>query len=324
MRHRVRPQISIGLGVLAMALGGVQIAQSRAAFTSAPPGTQTTAAPPAVQITQHDVGNIVLGIQNNGTFGDYDNNKGPDVFTGGPVKACEFPKGSDSRYLYAGAFWIGAVSGRDTLVSVGADGWRNQHEMFPEQAGLGEIRYRSITDPSKPEFDGAISEEDFVAVYYDTCTRDCPGLGNDVTDGRPHRPLNIEVTQRSFAWSYSYAQNFVLFDYAIKNIGRNRLKRVYMGIYVDADVYTTTNENNGAQDDICGFRRSLPAWYAPSGSGWEDTVNVAWIADNDGDLKSSPPLGPVPNVTGTRIVRTPSDSLEVSFKWLISNTDALQ
>jgi hypothetical protein len=312
------------VGALVAIFSWTQYVQARAVFMSAPPGGQSSAAAPAIQITQHDVGNMVLGIQNNGTFGDYDNNKGPDIFTGGPVKACEFPKGSDSRYLYAGAFWIGAVSGRDTLVSVGADGWQNQHEMFPDQAPLGNIVFRSITDPSKPEFNDAVSEEDFVAVYYDTCTRDCPGLGRDVIDGRSHRPLFIQVTQRSFAWSYSYAQNFVLFDYAIKNIGRSRLKKVYMGIYVDADVYTTANEADGAQDDICGFRRSLPAWYAPSGVSWEDTVNVAWIADNDGDLNAPPPMGPVPNVTGTRIVRTPSDSLQVSFNWWIGNMNAAQ
>jgi len=175
----VKRVISIGAIILVLVGGGVQHLGARAVFQSAPPGGQT-AAQPAVQITQHDVGNIVLGVQNNGTFGDYDNNKGPDVFTGGPIKACEFPKSSDSRYLYAGAFWIGAVSGRDTLVSVGADGWQNQHEMFPDQAPLGNIQYRSIMDPNKPEFEGAVSEEDFIAVYYDTCSRDCPGLGNDL------------------------------------------------------------------------------------------------------------------------------------------------
>ncbi|MBI5265610.1 MAG: hypothetical protein HY851_00095 [candidate division Zixibacteria bacterium] len=239
------------------------------------------------------------------------------------MKACEFPKGSDTRYLYAGAFWIGAVSGRDTAVSVGADGYYLQHEMFPDQAPLGNIVRRSIIDPSKPEYEDAISEEDLVAVYFDTCVRDCPGLGRDAVDGRGHRPLYVEVTQRSFAWSYAYARNFVLFDYAIKNIGRSRLKRVYMGIYVDADVETSAGElASGFADDICGFRRSLPAWYAPSGAGWEDTVNVAWIADNDGDLNSPPPMGPVPNVTGTRIVRTPSDSLQVSFNWWISSGDS--
>ena len=48
-----------------------------------------------------------------------------------------------------------------------------------------------------------------------------------------------------------------------------------------------------------------------------DTVNIAWIADNDGDPNQ--PI-PAPNVTATRIIRTPSDSLDVAFNWWISNT----
>ena len=30
-------------------------------------------------------------------------------------------------FLYAAAFWIGAVVGRDTLVSEGANGWSGNH-----------------------------------------------------------------------------------------------------------------------------------------------------------------------------------------------------
>jgi hypothetical protein len=41
---------------------------------------------------------------------------------------------------------------------------------------------------------------------------------------------------------------------------------------------------------------------------------MAWSADNDGDLG----LLPIPNATSTRIVRTPSDSLEVSFNWWLT------
>jgi hypothetical protein len=50
-------------------------------------------------------------------------------------------------------------------------------------------------------------------------------------------------------------------------------------------------------------------------------VNIAWTVDNNGDF-NEPGKEPVPNVTATRIVRTPSDSLEVSFNWWISNINA--
>ncbi len=294
----------------------------RANFVKGPSDEWQSAAGPALCITQHNVGDMVLGVSNNGTFGDYDDDQGPDCFTGAAVRACEFPKGSNTRYVYAGAFWIGAVSGRDTLVSTGADGWSvTGHEFQPDVAPLGDIITRSITDPSKPEYDGAISEQDIIAVYYDTCITGCPGVSNDGFDRRAHRPLHLEVTQRSFAWSYSYAKDFVLFDYAIKNIGTARLKKVYMGVYVDADVYPLSVGSSGAQDDICGFRRALPAWYSPtSACQYDDTINAAWIADNDGDLTIQG--GGVPSVTGTRIVRTPSDSLEVSFNWWVGNQSA--
>ena len=220
------------------------------------------------------------------------------------------------------------MKGRDTLVSVGADGWSFSREMYPPEQvdadlfGSG-LQFRSIIDPSAPEFDGAISEEDYIAIYNDTII---VGVDNDAIDGRPHRPLNIEVTERSFAWSYAYAEDFVLFDYAIRNIGRDVLEEVYMGVYVDADVgFNCFNDGGGcAQDDLCGFVQSLPS---PTGCGFIDTVNIAWTADGDGDFTAtgagqSEPR-PVQSVTATRIVRTPADSLDVSFNWWISNVAAI-
>jgi hypothetical protein len=268
---------------------------------------------PAVQITEHNVGNIVLGVANNGTFGDYVRwlyNKGSyDAFTGLAIHSCEFPKGSGVNYLYGGAFWIGAIVGRDTLVSTGVNGWgRGGFEMFPDSAPEGNITYRSTKDPAKSWYQGAVSEQDYVAAYFDTCKGECPGMSPDAMDGRSHRPLNVEVTQRSYAWSYPYAEDFVLFDYTIRNISLNRLKQVYLGIYVDADVL-------GMDDDVCGFRRTLPASYSRGGNcKYDDSVNIAWIADNDGDSDLL-----CPSVTGVRIVRAPAANLEMSFNWWVSN-----
>jgi hypothetical protein len=133
--------------------------------------------------------------------------------------------------------------------------------------------------------------------------------------------LYVEITQRSFAWSYAYAEDFILFDYTIRNIGTERLRQIYMGIYVDADVHGLANQN-GFTDDICGFRHKSPASYLPVYCEPDsDVVNIAWISDNDGDL-DLPSFVPVPHVTATRIVRTPSDSLRVSFNWWVSNGDA--
>ena len=267
--------------------------------------------PPAHGLAGHRVGQIVLGVNNNGTFGSqYAAGAHIDFFTGQAVPSCEYPKGSGIQYLFGGAFWIGAVMGRDTLVSVGADGWQYVNEMYPDEAPFGNMIKRSIIDPSKPEFQGAISEEDYIAVYTDTYTR---GIPNDWT-GRSHRPLHIHVQQSSFAWSYSYAEDLVLFDYKIANIGVRTLENVYMGIYVDADVCYDCQGTNGFADDLCGFVHTLPAFCKKCE--YIDTVNMAWIADNDGDLNKE---RPAPHVTATRIVRTPAEELDVSFNWWIGN-----
>jgi len=270
---------------------------------------------PAEQTTQHKIGRIVLGISNQGWFGSWAGGARPDAFRNESVKACEFPKGSDTRYLYAGAFWIGGVIGRDTLVSEGVDGWsRDGHEFSPDEKPFGNLIRRSIIDPESPEYDGAISEEDYIAVYTDTNT-----VGVDPDHfGRAHRPLNIEVTQASYAWSYEYAEDIVLFDYKVKNIGRQILNDMYMGFYVDADIHYGQDDNAGAQDDLSGFLETYPAECGSCQ--YEDTVFMAWTFDNDGDFETD---NPVPHVTATRIVRTPrKGQLEVSYNWWVSNGNA--
>lgn len=296
-----------------------------------PQPTTTANDVPAFCEAAHNVGNISLVVNNAGRFGNYDQAlRVIDCFTGQLVPVCEYPRGSNTRYLYVGCFWIGAIVGRDTLVSTGGDGWTpSMYEFYPEGAGNGDMVRRSIKDPDSPLYDGAVSEQDYIAVYYDTFTTSGNGvtLDADFCSGRTHRPLGIRVEQRSYSWSYSYAEDFVLFDYRVQNISTNRLRNVYMGFYVDADVHIgTVTDGSGASDDLCGFQFDLPTHeqFNPPGCGFRDTVRIAYIMDNNGD-----PLGQdlnaqtsVPNVTAMRVVRAPSDTLTYSFNWWISNEQA--
>ncbi len=276
---------------------------------------------PALGMVGHRVGRIELGLNNNGTFGTgFPAGNGIDQITGQAVQSCIYPKASSIDYLFAGAFWIGAVVGRDTLVSTAADGWNSGFEEFiPETDEFGgRIRKRSILFPDIDSlFEGAVSEEDYIMVYRDTGSL---GISNDVVSGRQHTHLNIEITQRSFAWSYPYADDFILFDYEIKNIGVQKLENVYMGIYVDGDVGATSAQNVYL-DDISGFIETDSVKFRDCD--FIDTVNIAWLADNDGDptggnFDQNSPLG----VTGTRIIRTPAKELEVSYNWWISGGNA--
>ncbi len=283
-------------------------------------------ASPAYCIAEHNVGRMVLSVTNNGTFGkSYSLAGGYDCFTGEEVQSCEYPRNSNTMYLYGGAFWIGAVVGTDTLVSVGHDGWQSDQELHPDEAPGGNIIYRSTIDPDSPAYEGAVSEQDYIATYTDTSTYIGIVPNEDYIDHRPHQPLGIEVTQRSYAWSNTFTEDFVLFDYSISNIGTSTLNEVYMGIYVDGDVHHQSQTTDGALDDICGFRRTLPVEYFPS-SCPEDSavVNLAWIADNSGDLPPVQTEYPsVPHITATRLLRTPGEETEVSFNWWVGNVDPL-
>ncbi|HHI02442.1 MAG TPA: hypothetical protein ENL22_02840, partial [candidate division Zixibacteria bacterium] len=276
---------------------------------------------PYVTIGVHRVGKLGITVFNKGQIGIGNDNiidpRDPSILAPSGV----YPYPGNNNYLYRGAFWIGAVIGRDTLVSVGADGWLWIEEMWPDPYPKGEIIFRSISNAGDIN---AVSEEDFIMTYTDTVTNPA-FVAADPFDGRPHVPLNIEVNQRSYAWSYSYAEDFVLFDMSIKNIGNRVLNQVYMGLYVDGDVGSVGGGINEAIDDICGFKRAIES---PFGCGWVDTVNIAWISDNNGrdDTNSEDQCpfsgGSYNDVSGMRVVRTPSDSLKYSFNWWISNGSA--
>jgi hypothetical protein len=282
------------------------------------------AAQPYTYNRVHKIGNIGFSITNYGFFGSELRGIN-DPCTRRPAPSFEFPIGSGIEYLFQGAMWVGAVKYRDTLVSVGADGWQIINEMFPREYPEGDILERTTrailrADPNSACSDvlyspEAVSEQDFVAVYSDTITN-AQFVSADPFDG-PHIPLGIEITQKSYSWSFDYAKDFVLMDFELRNIEPDPLTSLYMGIYMDHDVmHQGTSE--GAQDDITGFLPTVPSSAGPE---YLDTVNVAWIADNDGDPRSGrfyfgSPVG----VSGVRVVRSPRPGLKFSFNWWIGNT----
>ncbi len=270
----------------------------------------TSAVFPNHDYAVHQVGEMQLYITNFGIFG-----RGLATSIDDPPvpPSCEYPKGSNSCYLFGGAFWVGAVVGQDTLVSVGHDGWSNLQEMYPDEFPGGGLIHRSLNDPLTPD---AVSEEDIIGIYYDTLVTT---TNIDEIEGRWHRPLGIRITQNSYAWSYPHTDDFVLFDMHIENIGVEELHDVYIGIYVDGDVGAEPIDANwGYSDDICGFLRAVPIQHGSCT--FMDTVNLAWLADNNGDPYSGVyEAQSVPHVTATSLLRTPSPETNISFNWWLSN-----
>ena len=265
----------------------------------------------------HKINRMALTVTNTGFFGKgYFGYWATDPETGLRTMSCEYPINSDIEYLFMAGLWFGAIIGYDTLVSTGAEGYYIIMEFLPDAGANGAMIRRSSRPFSKYYSSEAVSEEDISVVYTDTVTN-ASLVDIDPVDNRPHQPLNIEVTQRSFAWSYAYAEDFIIFDFAVRNIGRYPLKQMYMGLFVDADAYHLSKLGGDEDylDDICGYKEVIPSPFWP---GYQDTIRIAWVADNDGDPSgNSYDYTSTTGVTATRVLRA-SDSLEYSFNWWVT------
>jgi hypothetical protein len=269
----------------------------------------------------HNVGKVKLCV----------GNAGMPVGTGFSVKdcvtgefisgLCEYPKDSRLDYMGPLMLWIGAVVGRDTLVSTGHNGWGYPGwEFSPDISPFGDIVERSINDPDPAISDLAVSEQDFICTYTDTLVSEY--YSYDYLDHRPHIPMFIEVTQSSYAWSYEYAEDFVLFDLHLRNFGQKTWKDMYLALKV------TIGGDQGSNS--VGFRHTAPS---PLGCGYEDTLNLAWGSENDGDpidgvwveparRREWPEFGwegSQRSAVAVRILQPPSQFLDMSFNWWVSS-----
>ncbi len=292
---------------------------------------QRTSDFPGTDNRTHRASNMWLTVNNWGFLGNF-NPSNPDAFDdpeypGQWAPQCEYPGGSDVQYLYTASLWIGALivnpDGTETpRVSVGSEGWLGGHEFWPGPGDEARIDESSLL-PGKTNRLGeyvydslSVSEQDFEATYTDTLTDQNYVEPNDY-DG-VHIPLGIEIVQESHAWSYSYAEHFIIIDYEITNIADKYLKNLYVGLYVDGDVGLVDNTLR-KNDDICGFRKTA----LDTVSNQVVEINTAWIADNNGrqDGVQSGNDFTAEHVTGMRVLRAPNPLLRTSFNWWISNPD---
>ncbi len=285
---------------------------------------------PFTQNRSHRVGNVWMTITNWGILGSQFRSgqlieqEGP--YAGFLAPSFEFPAGSGINYLFWGALWFGAIVGEDTLVSTGTVDEARITELYPTADASAAIIELSNRRSSPFYSDDAVSEQDYIAVYTDTLTNPT-FVPADPFLHRPHKPLGIQITQKSYSWAYDYAQDFILIDFVIHNIGNNIIEKSYMGLFIDADCWHENYSGDGSGDDYSGYLHTVPSPYG----GLRDTVNIAWTADNDGDPSAGAfdLMSPV-GIAGTRVVRGPAVSgggcgpapLDYSFNWWTRSTDA--
>lgn len=296
---------------------------------------------PTTDFKYHDVGKMWLNVTNLSLIGNF----GRWKIDGENYPSCEYPGGSKADYLYMGALWIGTVSPTsdttaDTLVSAGTDGWSSWTEFWATPADSDTIRIRSNLITSPHHDDDAVSEQDFIVTYSDAFVENASPSS--------HHPIGIEIRQYDYAWSYAYYEDFVFIRYNIINTKYYPLQDIYVGLFIDGDVGPWGPDYQWwkSHDDICGFRQ----WQDNSNNRWpadyydkdgnsiayryktndpSQYINLAWIADFDGDKEPDPHLPDHPlyhwpitadGATGLRLIDPLPE--KISFNWWFSHRDA--
>ncbi|HEX9916422.1 MAG TPA: T9SS type A sorting domain-containing protein [candidate division Zixibacteria bacterium] len=258
--------------------------------------TETEAQQLTADYRVHNQGNLALAISNSGWLGTSASG------TQKPFLSCEFPKGSGIEYLYMSGFWVSAVVESETLTSTSMDGWEPIYEFSPK---------KPYPDPDYfiREIDSTADQE-FIAVFTDTVT---PTENDDPYDGRPHKPIGLEITLHTYSWVTPPYDDFVILDYKIKNISGKHISGAYLGMYMDADVYHKSKDPiQGCADDITGFLKDFNS----------EEVDIAWAADNDGDPSAGTfdyrsPTG----VLGVKLLDFSNPLAKISFNWWKSSTE---
>ena len=265
---------------------------------------------------QHRNGKMWVHVTNLGQFGT--NQTAGVIWPGTDIV------GRQARYLNRGGLFLGGIvpsdesfgpdlndlGDLDTLVAEGPSAWSvvDFVEMFPhftDERSLIQVRSSLMSSPFYHP--AAVSEEDFVSVYTDTFLI---ANGYSFEPAKHQRALGVEVIEKSYQFSLSFAEDLVFFDLVIRNVGKNFIRNFYAGFFADNDMTCLSNNipnppDGGQTDDATGFME-----FNSTG----DRVNTSWVVEPDGDW------GCMPGVVGVRVLRPTEAEGQVSFNWWMSDS----
>ncbi|MCI0514695.1 hypothetical protein L0128_15885 [candidate division KSB1 bacterium] len=207
---------------------------------------------------------------------------------------CEFPPNSHEEHVGEGGIWVGAIAGKDTLVSV-TTSWHSSVEFFPSAARDDTIwvvnKGDTVDIPYWPKY-VAVSDQDFVCRYNDYNLRNIA----------LHTPLYVDVIQTSYAYSSPPLDEMIIFNYYVIPT-RNDLEDVYIAYWLDGNVGYRGEGWSFALDDL--------SLYYP-----EQHLGVSYDAPGFTDGDAISPIGikiyPPKN--------TPASALKWTFNW-VQNPD---
>jgi len=258
-----------------------------------------------------NVGELQMHVTNWGLIGSYPGNATP--YSEQP--SAQWPAGSGVEYLYSAGLWIGGKVLNTPLVSTGEQGFVRElrprddfRDTIYEAGGglllrpVGNADARGVRAPEwgdDDDEDGLVDEEilngydddedglideDFgqignqmmVATMYDN-TRLASELYPD------HSPLGVQVVQQTYAWENDDVDDFVGFEFLIKNISVMPIEDVYIGFYADSDIGLRARPQ-ASEDDMAGYWEGM----VRTQDGSCEFVSIGYMYDEDGDGGEAP------------------------------------
>ncbi|NNF59681.1 MAG: hypothetical protein HKN04_15705, partial [Rhodothermaceae bacterium] len=191
----------------------------------------------------HDVGNVGLTVTNAGFLGNSGIRNDPSS-----APSFEYPLDSGIEHLFEAGLWVGALRA-DGLITVRTAAITSSGGYSAGATGY-EVTQASLIQPrsSLPESPAftplAVSQQDFISTFVDTAAV-VPGTQTPTPD--PAGRLGLSVESRSYAWSFPFAEYFVILEYEITNISSEPWDSVYVGLWDDLVVRNviTTTETGG-------------------------------------------------------------------------------
>lgn len=233
------------------------------------------------------VGQIGMTITNFGLLGEGWNN--PEQPSCRYKQYADIQQNEVEHFSYAGLWIGGIVKGNKRVTTAIVDGvfdyGAQGFEFSTSENPADTIKIKSSLTTDKYFDPQAVSHQDFICNY------------NDFDPVVNHQPMGIRVHQESYAWSYSFADAFVILDFTIYNESHLLdeegtgwdIENLFTGIWADASVanmnYTSIYEPGGGftwYDNLDGFDQTL---FDPnpddSHPGYER--DIAYQYDKDGD-----------------------------------------
>lgn len=214
-----------------------------------------------------NVGNISITISNYGVVGH-----GFRLWPQQP--SMQYPRGSGIEHMFVGGLWFGATTPngiRVTTAAVDAGSVRAVAEGYEFTTGIdSRVIERSSLADNRFYDPKAISHQDLIADFTDVNTTN-PNQNNEPIPN--HNPIGINVHLEAYAWNFSFADNFVLLNYWIKNVSGGPLDSVYVSFWADLVVRNT---------NITPPTVGTP-FYNKGGLGYIDSLRLAYSYDYNGD-----------------------------------------